>query len=159
MRRANVRDLGLVLHHRRRMFEDMGEENLLALERMVEVSRPLFERGLREGFYQGWFLEDAAGQVVAGAGLISLEFQPPPRSPDPRRSWIVNVFTEPGHRRRGLARELVITIVAWSRAAGLRCVYLNASDHGRPLYEGLGFRPTNEMRLDLDRAVPEGDTE
>jgi GNAT superfamily N-acetyltransferase len=157
MRRANVRDLALVLHHRRSMFEDMGETDAATLDRMVEVSRPLFERGLREGFYQGWFLEDAAGGVIAGAGLISLEFQPPPRSPDPRRSWIVNVYTEPEHRRRGLARELVTTIVAWSRAAGLRCVYLNASDHGRPLYEGLGFRPTNEMRLDL--TVPQGDPE
>jgi hypothetical protein len=29
-------------------------------------------------------------------------------------------------------------------------VSLHASDFGRPLYESLGFRPTNEMRLKLD---------
>ena len=149
LRRATIADLGLVLHHRRRMFEDMGERDLEALDRMVAVSHPLLARGLREGFYQGWFLEDPGGRVVAGAGLISLEFQAPPRHPEPRRSWIVNVFTEPTHRRQGLARRLVETIVAWGREAGLRSMYLHASDEGRPLYDRLGFLPTNEMRLDL----------
>jgi GNAT superfamily N-acetyltransferase len=157
LRRATIADVGLVLHHRRRMFEDMGEEDARVLDRMVEISRPLLERGLREGFYQGWFLEDQAGRVVAGAGLISLEFQAQARHPDPRRSWIVNVFTEPAHRRRGLAERLVRTIVAWGKDAGLRSLYLHASDHGRPLYDRLGFLPTNEMRLDL--TVSQGDAE
>jgi GNAT superfamily N-acetyltransferase len=152
LRRAGVADLDLVLHHRRRMFEDMGEGDAERLAQMVEVSRPLLERGLREGFYQGFFLEDERGRVVAGAGVIRLEFQAPARHPEPRRSWIVNVFTEPEHRRRGLARRLCEAIVAWGRESGLGSLYLHASDEGRPLYRSLGFVPTNEMRLDFPTA-------
>jgi len=41
------------------------------------------------------------------------------------------------------------TATAWCRDQGLRSVFLHASDFGRPLYEDLGFRQTNEMRLSL----------
>ena len=40
-------------------------------------------------------------------------------------------------------------LVDWCRAQGFDCVCLHASDAGRPLYEQLGFQPTNEMRLNL----------
>ena len=57
------------------------------------------------------------------------------------------MFTEPEHRRRGLARRLVDTMVEYGRGAGLGSLYLHASLEGRALYESVGFEPTNEMRL------------
>jgi GNAT superfamily N-acetyltransferase len=77
---------------------------------------------------------------------------PPPREDDvaaPRRAWVLNVYTEPDFRRRGLARRVMETIAAWCAAQGLSRVFLHASDAGRPLYESLGFEPTNEMKLGL----------
>jgi GNAT superfamily N-acetyltransferase len=62
---------------------------------------------------------------------------------------ILNMFTEPTFRRRGLARMLMQTMIAWCREQGYKTVALHASDEGRPLYESLGFQPTNEMRLHL----------
>ena len=59
------------------------------------------------------------------------------------------MFTDAAHRRRGLARRLMETMLEWCRAEGMRFLYLHASDDGRPLYESLGFTPTNEMRLAL----------
>jgi hypothetical protein len=41
------------------------------------------------------------------------------------------------------------TIVTWCREEGLRFLYPHASDEGRPLYQSLGFVPSNEMRLQL----------
>jgi hypothetical protein len=40
-------------------------------------------------------------------------------------------------------------MVAWCRAQGYAGVSLHATDEGRPLYESMGFAPTNEMRLRL----------
>jgi GNAT superfamily N-acetyltransferase len=148
-RLATDRDLEVVLHHRRRMFEDMGYTDPQALGVMLEVSRPLLQGGLRDGSYRGWLVEDAGGAIVAGGGVILLQFQPHPMDPRPQRAWVVNMFTEPEHRRRGLARLLMDTIVAWCRAEGLRFLFLHASDEGKPLYEGLGFVASNEMRLEL----------
>ena len=149
IRQAVPQDLDVVLCHRRRMFEDMGFTERQALETMLEVSTPLIRRGLADGTYRGWLVETAGNKVVAGSGVIILQFQPHPIDPRPQRAWVVNMFTEPEHRRRGLARRLMQTIVEWCRAEEMRFLYLHASDEGRPLYESMGFRSTNEMRLAL----------
>jgi GNAT superfamily N-acetyltransferase len=61
---------------------------------------------------------------------------------------VLNVYCEPPHRRRGLARALMDAILDWCRERSISRVSLHASDEGRPLYEGLGFTATNEMRLE-----------
>jgi GNAT superfamily N-acetyltransferase len=59
------------------------------------------------------------------------------------------MWTEPSHRRRGLGSLVLDAILQWCRARRIRRLTLHASDEGRPLYERFGFRPTNEMRLEL----------
>ena len=67
------------------------------------------------------------------------------------QALVVNVFTEPRRRRRGLARLLIEQIIAWSRQHGIESLVLHASDDGRILYKQLGFVQTNEMRLEPDK--------
>ena len=168
IRPATTHDLDTVLRHRRRMFEDMGYTDPAAMAAMLASATPLLRRGLADGSYRGWLAETAGaaatavaaatvtGEIVAGGGVIMLEFQPHPVDPRPRRAWVVNMFTEPAHRRHGLARRLMDTMLAWCRAEGMHSLYLHASDYGRPLYEGLGFTATNEMRIVLGtRSSPE----
>lgn len=66
-----------------------------------------------------------------------------------KRAWILNMYTEPGVRRSGVARRLMQAMVAWCRGEGYGSVSLHASDAGRPLYESIGFQPTNEMTFKL----------
>lgn len=146
---AGPEDLDTILHHRRRMFEDMGKFDPATLDAMTAVSRSLLGDGLADGSYRGWLALAPDGAVAAGGGVIILRFQPHPMDPRPQRAWVVNMFTEPEHRRRGLARQLLETMVDWCRTDGLSFLYLHASDFGRPLYEDLGFVATNEMRLSL----------
>jgi hypothetical protein len=40
-------------------------------------------------------------------------------------------------------------MVDWCRCEGYGTVSLHASAAGRPLYESMGFQPTNEMSLKL----------
>jgi GNAT superfamily N-acetyltransferase len=67
-----------------------------------------------------------------------------------RHALVVNVFTEPAWRRRGIAELLMRRLLAWAREERLDRVVLHASAEGRPLYERLGFVSTNEMRLAED---------
>ena len=145
IRPATAQDLGVILRHRRRMFEDMAFSDQQTLDAMLASSTPLLRRGLMDGTYRGWLVEVPEGKVVAGGGVIILEFQSHPRDPRPQRAWVVNMFTEPEHRRRGLARQLMETMLAWCTEEGMRFLYLHASDAGRPLYDSLGFTLTNEM--------------
>jgi GNAT superfamily N-acetyltransferase len=149
VRPATPADLDIVLHHRRRMFEDMGFTDPRAMEAMFRSSTPLLSTGLANGRYRGWLVEAGPEGVVAGGGVIVLDFQSHPIDPRPQRAWVVNMFTEPAHRHRGLARRLMDVMIDWCRADGMKILYLHASDFGRPLYASLGFEPTNEMRLVL----------
>ena len=150
IRQATVRDLETILHHRRRMCEDMGHREVAVLDAMVADCRGLLGRWLDEGVYRGWLVE-REGVVAAGAGLIVSPWLPNAADTLGRRATILNVYTEPAHRRQGLARALMDRILLWCRQEGFRAVTLDASDDGRALYESMGFRPTTQMRLDLSR--------
>jgi GNAT superfamily N-acetyltransferase len=131
------------------MFADMGYGDEAGRDAMVAAALPFIEAGLRDGSYRGWLVEDG-GRVVAGGGVIVVGFQPTPLDPSPRRAWVLNMYTEPEYRRRGLAKQLMQNMIAWCREQGFKHVFLHASEAGRPLYEQLGFGPTNEMRLVLE---------
>ena len=64
-----------------------------------------------------------------------------------RQAIVLNVYTEPAFRRHGLARALMLDLLDWARSSGLDSLVLHATPDGRPLYEALGFAPTNEMRF------------
>jgi GNAT superfamily N-acetyltransferase len=130
------------------MFAEMGVADQAALDAMEAAAVLSIRAGLEDGSYRGWLAEDG-GRVVAGGGVVLCNFQPSPSEPRPRRAWILNMYTEPRFRRRGLARQLLERMIAWCREQGFRAVSLHASDDGRPLYEALGFQPTTEMRLVL----------
>jgi GNAT superfamily N-acetyltransferase len=147
IREATVADLPEILRHRRGMFEDMGFKDQAALDAMQATSERFIAKGIAEGFYKGWFVEDNAGQILAGGGIVMTMLPTHPRDPQPRRATILNMYTHPEHRRKGLARLLMQTMIDWCRSEGFASVSLHASDDGRHLYEQLGFQPTNEMRL------------
>ncbi len=65
------------------------------------------------------------------------------------RAWILNMYTEPGARRCGVAKRLLEVMIEWCRTKGFSAVSLHASTAGRPLYETAGFHQTNEMMLKL----------
>jgi ribosomal protein S18 acetylase RimI-like enzyme len=68
--------------------------------------------------------------------------------PEPVKARLVNVFTSPLHRRRGLARRLVSETMQAVRERGVRSVTLASTDSAAGLYRSLGFevRP-GEFRI------------
>lgn len=148
MRPVEASDLELVLNQRHEMFIEMGFEPG-ACHAAIEANRDLFRTALADGRYRGFFAVDNSNRVVAGGGIISHQFHTGPLDASRRRSWIVNVYTEPSHRRRGLARMVMQALLNLCRELGWTAVLLHASSDGRPLYDSLGFKATNEMILKL----------
>ncbi len=147
IREAAPGESAIVLHHRRSMFRDMGEGTVEELDRMAEVAGPWLARALADGWYRHWLALDASGRVVGGGGVLLCPWPPNPKAPCTERAVILNVYTEPGFRKRGIARQVMLAILAWVKEQGFRSVNLHASNEGRPLYDKLGFEATNEMRL------------
>ena len=150
IREATAADLGTIMRHRRRMFIEMGFRDERALDAMEATSAPFIKAGLADGSFRGWLVE-IEGTVVAGGGLVIVGYPSSPHDPKPRRAWVLNMYTEPDYRGRGLAKSIVEAMILWCRREGFSWVSLHASDAGRHLYEKIGFVPTNEMRLTLKR--------
>jgi len=147
IREAGAEEQAIILHHRRSMFRDMGEGTVEELDRMVEVARPWLARAVANGSYRHWLAIDGSGRVAGGGGVLLCPWPANPHDPCTERAVILNVYTEREFRRRGVARQVMLAILAWIKAYGLRGVNLHASEEGRALYEKLGFEQTNEMRL------------
>jgi GNAT superfamily N-acetyltransferase len=149
IRPATLADLPHIVHHRRSMFRDMGRGTAAEIEACVAVTEVFLREAMPNGGYRGWLAETASGVIAAGAGITIVPWPGHPGDAVPRRGWIQNVYTETAFRRQGLARRLMETVVAWCRAEGFHTISLHASADGRPLYQDMGFKATNEMRLDL----------
>ena len=146
IRLATVADADAIVAHRRAMFLDMGHGDDATLDAMCVAFRPWLVSRMETGEYLAWVAMEGDA-IVAGLGLWLMDWPPHMIGPGARRGNILNVYTEPGSRRQGIARRLMAVALEWCREHGIRAVILHASEKGRPLYEKLGFQPTNEMRL------------
>jgi GNAT superfamily N-acetyltransferase len=132
------------------MFEQMGFTDPIVLDQVVAASRDFIEKGLTNGSYRGFLAISPDGRVIAGAGLAITEWLAHPAAPkQSRRAYILNVYTDPEHRRKGIARALMHAVLDHCKQEGFISVWLHASEYGRPLYESMGFEATNEMKLML----------
>lgn len=153
IRRATLQDVDVIAWHRARMFQDMGDVSDDAFEILRAKARLRLTEWLESGDYIGWLATpaDKPETVVGGAGVQLQPILPRPldasRIGEGRQGTIVNVFTEPQWRRRGIAGLLMKEIITWSKDEHLDRLLLHASDKGRSLYERLGFIAGNEMRF------------
>lgn len=161
VRPATLDDVDVLVHHRLAMFGDMG----VPLDAVTLA--PAFAGWLRAtmpaGTYRAWLVEAfssaESAAVVAGGGATILPWPPGPRYQGGTLAFIYNVYTEPAHRRQGLARRVMSAIHGWCRENGVTSLALNASEDGRPLYESLGYAVTpNPMMfygIGVERGAPE----
>ena len=164
IRTATPDDIAVIAGHRAAMFVELGQLAASGVAAMVGQTSAYLREALPRGEYVGWLACTPDRRVVAGAGAQCRRVLPFARSgvegPDAggfgRQAIVLNVYTEPAFRRLGLARGLMLEILAWARTSGLESLVLHAAPDGRPLYEALGFTATNEMRFggELSRPGP-----
>src|SRR5579872_5868160 len=148
IRSASLADIPEILRQRRRMYEDMHYNDPQTLDAMASLSSSYLETAMADGSFRAW-LAAAGDRVVAGGAVVISPWPAHPYDLECRRATILNVYTDPEYRRQGIARRLMETMIAWCRQQGFARITLHASEEGKPLYESLGFEPSNEMRLSL----------
>ena len=109
-----------------------------------------FQESLDNGSYIGIIAEDQGRPVATGG--ICLHIHPPSYGvPNGRSACLLNMYTIPEFRGRGLAGKILAALVEKAREKKCCKVFLNASDMGKPLYQKFGFKDLcNEMVFDLN---------
>ena len=150
IREGTTADIPEIARQRRRMCEDMNYSDDYALSTMTALTADYLKKAIPEGSFRSWLACDGDdGRVVAGGAVVISPWPSHAYDLDCRRVMILNVYTDPAYRRRGIARQIMETIIAWCKEEGFARVTLHASEYGRRLYESLGFEDSNEMRLNL----------
>ena len=150
IRQATSSDIPVLLRHRRMMWWDIGRRDEKALEMMERAATEYFAQAVPQGSYRGFLAIDASGKVIGGGGIVISPWPGVLGQIQAKRAMILNLYVEREHRRQGVANALMKRMIGWCRENGFCSVALHASEDGRALYEQLGFKPSNEMRLDFE---------
>lgn len=98
-----------------------------------------FQVHISDNSFISWIAEEN-GKIEAVSG-ISFYCVPPTYSNNSSEvAYIMNMYTNPGYRRKGIATKLLDLLVKEAEERKLTKVILNASDMGRHLYEKYGFK-------------------
>jgi GNAT superfamily N-acetyltransferase len=133
------------------MFREMGAVQPGVEGRLREASEAYFAAAIPAGEYVGWIgCPPGNSTPVAGAGVQFRSLLPRPTYTGDglllgREGLVLNVYTVEAWRRRGVATQLLQTIIDWAAQEGIVRLVLAASPAGRALYEQIGFVGTREM--------------
>ena len=121
-----------------------GDFDMSKVERQ---SRSYYEQALADGTHVAYLVFD--GERFVGAGGVSFfRVMPTYHNPSGRKAYIMNMYTHPEYRRRGIAAKTLDLLVDEAKSAGIDAISLEATAMGRPLYEKYGFvRMNDEMEL------------
>lgn len=117
---------------------------------MSEVKRQTrcyYQRALLDDTHAAYLVWDG-GRVVGAGGVSFFQVMPTYHNPSGTNAYIMNMYTRPEYRRRGIARKTLDLLVQEARDRGVAAISLEATAMGRPLYEAYGFIPMeHEMEL------------
>ncbi len=110
-------------------------------ERFVAFFRGHLESGRGE-----FYVAEIGGEVV-GTAAVYLPSTHRSEIVLRRSAYVCDVYVTPQWRRRGIATSLTQATVDWAKDSGCEVVRLRTSRMGRPVYETIGFKPSEEMEL------------
>ena len=129
------------------MWLDIHPEFTAQVEKQRRATRAWIRSQLSRGKLVGFIVRVPDGRV-AGSGCIWIrEEQPRPTSMRFEVPYLMSMYTEKEFRRRGVAKLIVKSALEWCKKHRYDRLVLHASTMGRPVYEGLGFEHTTEMRF------------
>ena len=150
--RATIRDIDVLTRCRLDLFRELQGEPAPAVAAGFEVR---CREALRDGFagdtLVAWVAQPAGGGEPIGSLILLLY----PRLPSlanlrTREGYLINVYTRPDWRGRGVGGSLMDAALAHARRLGLARIRLHASPLGRRLYSHYAFHGReDEMELDL----------
>jgi len=155
VREATLGDVDVLVGHRIGMFTDMGLT--LDAPALDAAFRSWLADQMPAGVYHAWLVEAEDGTIAGGGGISILPWPPGPSYMGDRIAIAYNVYTEPAHRRRGLAKLVMNTIHAWAADHEITSIALNASRDGLPLYESMGYQVAPSPMMFYPLAKPKQD--
>ena len=149
-RRARLSDVTALVDYRVRFLNELHSHVENDETRVVRESLLRYiAKAIRSEDFVAWIAE-RNGKIVATSGMVV--WQKPTGYggvESGRLGYILNFYTVPEERGKGIATRLLNELIKEARLLGLRYLHLHASKAGEPIYRKAGFKEPNMPELAL----------
>jgi N-acetylglutamate synthase-like GNAT family acetyltransferase len=155
LREATERDIPRLGVHHRKMFEEIlkkkGESTDPSIPKALERAyAKKLKQELTDGSCKAWVIEHK-NRIVASGAITIASLVPTPKDLSSSVAYLHSMYTEKGYRNKYFANFIVQRAIRFCRDNGIKRIFLNASEAGRPIYQKLGFCTAPEMmRLSIE---------
>jgi len=154
-RKAGLDDLEILSEGRIRMlcevFDRPRDRTAAAL---LQATRDYLRRAIPAGEFIAR-LAEIPGRTVGVGGMVLWRRPPNFKAPDGRIGYILNMYTWPEFRGRGIATRLFRELVEEAKALGIGAFHLHASPDGMGIYRREGFREPPIIELEMSGRDPD----
>ena len=135
-----------------RFFYQNDTEGELSDEQKARLNAQLpdyFERHIG-GDFTAYLAEDGH-KTVATVFMVRLEKPASVHFLSGSTCYLMNVYTMPEYRRRGIASRILDRLISDAKSEGITCIDLSSTPMGKPVYLKKGFseRGNTEMRMEI----------
>jgi ribosomal protein S18 acetylase RimI-like enzyme len=150
IKEASSRDYPLIAEHFYRLWQDNDVSADSIEPNWCNITLQFIDHAERELSYKA-FVVEVDGTVVGSTSCqLFAGLYPNVLAEQYRKyGYIWGVYVEPAYRGQGLAKRLTQKAITYLKTLGCTRAILHASPSGKPVYTKLGFKESNEMRLDL----------
>lgn len=149
-RKATVNDLDELVRLRIEFLKEV--RNIESDNNDSDVSKSLadyFKNTIKNDSFIAWLALDD-NKIIATSGLCFYTLPPSYKNITGKVAYIMNMYTQPNYRNKGIATYLFQKMVDEAKNLGYQKLCLHATEKGKPLYLKYGFKNTDdEMVLNL----------
>ncbi len=149
-RRAILNDISSLVDYRARFLNELyGHMENDETEVIRESLLRYFTAATSSGDFIAWIAE-LDRKIVATSGLVI--WQKPATYggvESGRLGYLLNFYTIPEARGRGIATRLLNELIREAKQSGLKYLHLHASKYGGPIYRKAGFKEPHIPELTL----------
>ena len=146
--RATLADLELLTNLRLTVLRAANQlDESVDLRQVWQNTQAYYEAALRNNSHIAYLVYD--GTALVGAGGVSFyQILPTYHNQTGEHAYIMNMYTEPAYRSRGIATQLLHLLVSDAKRRGVTRITLDSTPMGRPLDDHFGCGPMPaEMEL------------
>lgn len=147
-RKANLADIDILTKTRIQVLRMANKlSNDVDMSEVERESYSYYKKCFSDSSHVAYLIFDE--DMLIGAGGISFyNVMPTYHNPSGRKAYIMNMYTHPDYRRKGIAYKTLKLLILEAKSNGISSIALEATDMGRPLYIKYGFvTMKDEMEL------------
>lgn len=141
IRRATLDDIDTLIYLRTELLREVGNlQHPNDEEEVAQANRKYLISKIPTGKFVAWVAESGEG-IIAIVGLVFYERPPLRGNLSGREVYVMNVYTLPNWRGKGIAASLIAASLDFVKTTDARRIWLRATREGEPVYRKAGFVP------------------